>query len=316
MEKKIPTSKDNPYSLIAVAKALRRVVKRHPIELYTDPLRLLEVLKNDLHSDYPQETSLIIVPLKINIIEMLSSVKDKKKLEQKLLPAIDRITSQYGYGNDEARWAAYSWAYALDKITENDYEKILKIDLFPERILSPLEKEIHTARPHGSPGKPSGVRFDKEVRSPREYHKLVSLSSTFRNNKTRVPIAVAVIAITIFVLTTISRDIQQNSMQTYSIQTKPTTFWAGNNATMTASPSLNSDGSIPEYKWLYKVINGSESKSKGLGNGLNTGFQTPLSEKKYSLQVELQAKDEKGSYNKVAEKTIMVEPVNIQIVLE
>ena len=104
MEKKIPTSKDNPYSFIAVAKALRRVVKAHSVEVYSDPLRLLELLKNDLHSDYPQETSLIIALLKTNIIDILSSIKDNKKLEQKLSPAINRISSQYGYGEDDTRW--------------------------------------------------------------------------------------------------------------------------------------------------------------------------------------------------------------------
>ena len=61
---------------------------------------------------------------------------------------------------------------------------------------------------------------------------------------------------------------------------------------------------VPEYKWSYKVINGSESNSKALGSGSEAEFQTPLSEKRYLLQVELQAKDEKGSYSKVAEKTI------------
>ena len=58
---------------------------------------------------------------------------------------INRITSQYGSEEAEARWAAYSWAYALDKITENDYKEILKIDLSSKRVLSPLEKEVRSA---------------------------------------------------------------------------------------------------------------------------------------------------------------------------
>ena len=247
MEKKFPTSKDKSYSFIAVAKALRRVVIGQSVQVYSDPQRLLEILRDDLHSDYPRETSLIIAPLKTNIIDMLSSIKDKKKLEQKLLPVINRISSQYGYGEDEVRWAAYSWAYALDKITENDYKEILKIDLSPNRVLSPLEKEIHTARPHDSSGTPPGIRFDKEVRSPREYHTFLFLSSIFRNNKITVPIAVGVVAaivVTIFVLNNSSRDMHRKQIhrRTLSRQNLPQIL-AGNNATVTASSSRNSDGS-------------------------------------------------------------------------
>ena len=217
--------------------------------------------------------------------------------------------------------AAYSWAYSLDKISENDYKEILKIDLFPKGISAPLHKEIHTARSHGGLGTPTGIRFDKEVRSPREYHTLLLLSSIFKNNKVRVPIGVgiaAAIAISIFFfLNNSSRDMQpQSPTQIYSIQIQPSALLAGNNATVTASPNPNMDGPTAEYKWSYKVINGSESKSKALLSGPEVELQTPLSEKKYLLQVELQAKDEKGSYSKVAEKTIMVEPLNINIVLE
>jgi hypothetical protein len=311
VEKKLPTSRDKPYSFIAVTRALKRIVSGQPAEVYADPQRLLEMLKKELHSDYPQETSLIITPLKSNIVDILSSIKDKNKLEQKLLPVINRITSQYGSGEAGARWAAYSWAYALEKITENDYKEILKIDLSSKHVLSPLEKEV---RSHEGSSTPLGIRFDKEIRSASQYHTLHFLSSIFRNNKIRIPIAVAAVAAVIVIVIYVLISGPPNIA--YSIQIEPARLFAGDNATMTANASRSSGGSVPEYKWSYKINNESEVKSIGSGIGPKVEFQTPLSEKEYSLQVGLQTKDEAGSYRQVAEKAIMVEPVIIQFVLE
>jgi hypothetical protein len=96
----------------------------------------------------------------------------------------------------------------------------------------------------------------------------------------------------------------------------PNTLSAGDNATVAVSSNRTSDGAMAEYKWSYNVINGSDSESVTLQNGPKAEFQAPMSEKKYSLQLELLAKDENGSYNKVAEKTITVAPVEINIILD
>ena len=295
MERKNPSSGGgNLYSFIAVAKALKKIIKDQSVEAYSDPQSLLKLLKDDLRSDYPREVSLIVTPLKANIIGVLTSIKDNKKLEQKLSPTIIRISSQFGYDENDAKRAVYSWAYALDKITESDYKEILKLD-------------------RGASA-PAGIRFDKEIRSAREYRTRTSLSSVFRNNKVRVPIAVAVaiLVIGIIILNSGSPDMDQR----YSIQIQPSALQAGNNATVSVSPSPDSDSFRSEFKLSYKIINGEETQPIILQSASGTEFQTPLSDKKYSILVELLGKDENGSYSKVAEKTILVEPATITIVLE
>jgi hypothetical protein len=307
MERKDPSSGGNLYSFIAVAKALKKIVKGQSVESYSDPQSLLKLLKDELHSDYPREASLIVTPLNANILDVLKHIKNNKKLEQKLSPTINKISSQFGYEVNDASRAVYSWAYALDKITESDYKEILKLE------------------PHSNPqldrgaSAPAGIRFDKEIRTTRESRTSTPLSSAFRNNKFRIPIAVgvAILAIGIIYLNSGSRDMhQQTNVQTYSIQIQPSSLVAGNNATVSISPSPDSDSSMSEFILSYKVINGTETEPKILRSASGGEFQTPLSDKKYSILVELLGKDENGSYSKVAEKAIMAEPTTIRIVLE
>ena len=421
MGKKSSTSRDKLFSFFIVAKELRSIVKSQSEELYSDPQRLLKILKDNLHLEHLREIFLIIAPLKANIIDLLTSTKDNKKLERKFLHTINKISSQSGYDEADAKWAVYTWAYALGRIAEKDYYEIFQLDPFPKDISTPIEEvptapieevptapieevptapieevptapieevptapieevptapieevptapieevptapieevptapieevptapkeevptapieevptapkeevptapkeEVPTAPKDNGSHAPIGVRFDNEIKPARKSGKLPVFSSIFKNNKVRIPIAgvVAVIVIGFIILFTSPPDTQPNDTQPPVYIVGPSALSAGDSATVAENASPNADGSIPEYKWSYNLINGSESESKTLQNGPKAEFQTPFSVKKYSLQVELLAKDDKGSYNKVAEKTITVNPVQIKIVPE
>jgi hypothetical protein len=367
------TSRDKLFSFFVVAKELRKVVKSHSEEFYSDPQRLLKLLKNNLPSEHLREIFLIIAPLKVNVIDLLSSTKDKKKLERKFSHTINKISSQSGYDEADAKWAVYTWAYALGRVPEKDYYEIFKLDPFPHDISAPVvsgsgppiqaaeaapaaEEVPSQVQGESGSGPPiqaaeaapaaeevpsqvqgesglhttTGVGFDNDNKPSRKPSK----SSVFKNNKVRIPLAavVVLIVISIIMLTTNSRDMQPPVTptpvtSTPVIQTPvpqptlvniigPNTLSAGDNATVAVSSNRTSDGAMAEYKWSYNVINGSDSESVTLQNGPKAEFQAPMSEKKYSLQLELLAKDENGSYNKVAEKTITVAPVEINIILD
>jgi hypothetical protein len=367
------TSRDKLFSFFVVAKELRKVVKSQSEEFYSDPQRLLKLLKNNLPSEHLREIFLIIAPLKVNVIDLLSSTKDKKKLERKFSHTINKISSQSGYDEADAKWAVYTWAYALGRVPEKDYYEIFKLDPFPHDISAPVVSgsgppiQAAEAAPaaaevpsqvqgESGSGPPiqaaeaapaaeevpsqvqgesglhttTGVGFDNDNKPSRKPSK----SSVFKNNKVRIPLAavVVLIVISIIMLTTNSRDMQPPVTptpvtSTPVIQTPvpqptlvniigPNTLSAGDNATVAVSSNRTSDGAMAEYKWSYNVINGSDSESVTLQNGPKAEFQAPMSEKKYSLQLELLAKDENGSYNKVAEKTITVAPVEINIILD
>jgi hypothetical protein len=367
------TSRDKLFSFFVVAKELRKVVKSQSEEFYSDPQRLLKLLKNNLPSEHLREIFLIIAPLKVNVIDLLSSTKDKKKLERKFSHTINKISSQSGYDEADAKWAVYTWAYALGRVPEKDYYEIFKLDPFPHDISAPVvsgsgppiqaaeaapaaEEVPSQVQGESGSGPPiqaaeaapaaeevpsqvqgesglhttTGVGFDNDNKPSRKPSK----SSVFKNNKVRIPLAavVVLIVISIIMLTTNSRDMQPPVTptpvtSTPVIQTPvpqptlvniigPNTLSAGDNATVAVSSNRTSDGAMAEYKWSYNVINGSDSESVTLQNGPKAEFQAPMSEKKYSLQLELLAKDENGSYNKVAEKTITVAPVEINIILD
>ena len=330
--------------------------------------------------EHLREIFLIIAPLKANIIDLLTSTKDNKKLERKFLHTINKISSQSGYDEADAKWAVYTWAYALGRIAEKDYYEIFQLDPFPKDISTPIEEvptapieevptapntrgssnctyrgssnctyrgssnctyrgssnctyrgssnctyrgssnctieevptapieevptapieevptapieEVPTAPKDNGSHAPIGVRFDNEIKPARKSGTLPVFSSIFKNNKVRIPIAgvVAVIVIGFIILFTSPPDTQPNDTQPPVYIVGPSALSAGDSATVAADASPNADGSIPEYKWSYNLINGSESESKTLQNGPKAEFQTPFSVKKYSLQVELTSK--------------------------
>ena len=151
-ERENSDSSDKLFIFLVVAKELRKIVKSQPEEIYSDPGRLSELLQQNLGSRYSREIYLIVRPLKVNIIDSLSFIKDNKKLYSKLLPTINKIHSQEGYDEGEAKWAVYSRAYALDKVPEKEYYEInkfshLRIDTSSEPIKDVAPEPIKDVAP-------------------------------------------------------------------------------------------------------------------------------------------------------------------------
>ena len=354
-----------------------------------DPDRLSELLQKNLGSGYSREIYLIVRPLKVNIIDSLSFIKDNKKLNSKLLPTINKIHSQEGFDEGEAKWAVYSWAFALDKVQEKEYYEInefnhLRTDTPPEPpsgvssapikdtpptteiaedygvpqkeessqpmkdvssppikdtpptteiaevygvpqneeptqpmkdVSSPPIKDTppttEIAEVYGVPQNEEPTQPMKDVSSPPIKETVESRPpSFFKNNLVRILLGVVVAVGIISFIIYITNSTDSNQAAEVTIDA-PDKIISGQILTLDASGSRDPDGSITEYRWFYKVNNGSVNEVKTLKNASKIEFNTPLSGNNYSLQFQLKAKDNDGAYSKPVEKTISVEPDEI-----
>ena len=138
---------DNTSAFILVAEELKRIVSTESEVIYSDAEKLSILLRQNLGSKYIREVFLLIAPTRANIVRHLLYVSDRRDLNRKLSSAIENIRAQTGYNEAESRWAVYSWAYALDKVTQKEFYQVNKLFGVPSNtniLHTPMEDVSQT----------------------------------------------------------------------------------------------------------------------------------------------------------------------------